>query len=559
MRPTLVGTTWAAVTGHPLATAVAASIFEAGGNAVDAGVAAGLASNVVQVDMCNLGGIAPMLIRQPGSAKVHAVAGVGRWSQSASLDEMLARHGDGMPLGVAPSIVPGALAAWIEALRRYGTMTLEEVAEPAIDLAERGFLLDERTATSLHVLGSRFTRWPTSAALYWPRGRPPMQGDQLVQAELGSLLRSLVAAERITIGDRERCLRAAHEAFYGGDVAARITEWVQGQGGFMELSDLLAFESEVSTAPSVGVRSWTVHSTPTWTQGPVALTILGLVDRLDRLGRGGEGPATASYWHGLVQAIDVAFADREAEYGDPEVMQAAVDDLLAEEHLGVLTNLVAEAALRRGDRTATHSEPDILSTTAIVTMDSRGQTFACTPSDTLDTAPVIPDLGIICSSRGLQSRLVRGHANALAPGRRPCVTPSSLIALKEGGLKGRPWALAGAGGDVIVQALAQVFWSVDRFGMNPQQAVEAPRVASYNFPGGFHPHASKPNHIKIEGRVGSSVVDELRRLGHDVEVWPDYEFTAGSVQMVMDAGQAGEVATLLSAADPRRSAYAQSR
>ena len=172
MRPTLVGESWSVVAGHPRVSMVAAEIFAAGGNAVDAGVAAGLASNVVQVDMCNFGGIAPILVRPAGETNCFSVAGIGRWSRSASIEKLVSRYGGKLPLDGAPAIVPGAPAGWLKALEKFGTMSFAEVVAPAIKLAKEGFLLDRRSAQSLEITGRGYSRFETSAAIYQPGGSP---------------------------------------------------------------------------------------------------------------------------------------------------------------------------------------------------------------------------------------------------------------------------------------------------------------------------------------------------------------------------------------------------
>jgi gamma-glutamyltranspeptidase/glutathione hydrolase len=202
MRPTLVGENWSVVAGHPRVSMVAAEIFSAGGNAVDAGVAAGIASNVIQVDMCNFGGIAPILIRPADSKDSFSVAGIGRWSRSASIEKLVSRYGGSLPLDGAPAIVPGAPAGWLKALERFGTMSFAEVAAPAIALAKDGFLLDKRSAQSLEITGRGYSGWPTSAAIYQPAGKPMAEGSRLRQPALADLLiRRIAATGPLTLAD----------------------------------------------------------------------------------------------------------------------------------------------------------------------------------------------------------------------------------------------------------------------------------------------------------------------------------------------------------------------
>ena len=540
LRPDLTGERFAVVAGHPLVSMVAHDVFRAGGNAIDAGVAAGIASNVVQVDMANFGGIAPILVRPADRHEVWSIAGVGRWSTTATLEAMRSRYGGSLPLGGAPAVVPAAPAAWLQALSRFGTMSLAEVAGPAIELATKGFLLDPATATSLDICAKGFGTWPASVDVYRPGGVPLPAGARLRQPALGETLSRLVTAEQQASGNREQRIRAAHRAFYEGDVANVIASWVTENGGFMIRDDLASFEAEVDRAVATQVGGWDFFSTPSWSQGPVALQILGLLDRL---------PGS---WHHLVEAITLAFNDREDFLCDPEHMEKSIAELLSADYLDELAAMVSDTAL--GGRSGHTSEVGQIrtSTTSVVTIDAEGNTFSSSPSDTLDGGPIIPELGIMCSPRGVQSRLDPTHPNRLRPGARPTITPAPMIALKGSD----SWAIACPGGDVIVQAMAQVAWQVLRNGMGLQEAVEAPRIAAFNAPSAFHPHPAADRLVYAEERIPHNDIARLEAQGHTVQMWPDWEFDAGSVQTVKSTHTPdGEVA-LTAGADPRRSAYA---
>lgn len=543
MRPTLVGERWSVVAGHPLVAQVAAEVFEGGGNAVDAGVAAGLASNVVQVDMANFGGIAPILVRPASSPVSWSIAGVGRWSRSVTLDQLLDRYGGQLPLDGAPAIVPGAPAGWICALERFGTMSFAEVSRPARQLARAGFILDANTARSIQLTSEGFQAWESSREVYRPGGRVLGEGDRLVQPRLADLLERLAEAENAVGGAREVGLRAAHDAFYRGEVAERIVEWVSSRGGYLTLEDLGSFEADCEEAPRIDVQDWSVSSTPTWSQGPIVLEMLGLLNR-----HGGS-------WHDIVQATTLAFNDREDFYSAPDRMEPGISELLRPERLDELAAMMTQQALQGRPGPGEAAGEAILSTTAVVTMDAEGTAFATSPSDTLDGGPIIPELGIMCSPRGVQSRLDPAHPNRMAPGARPTITPAAIIALRGD----EPWALACPGGDVIVQAMAQVMWGVLTEGLDLQVAVERPRIAAFNAPSAFHPHPSADRFVFAEGRIPAEEIAVLRSRGHAVEVWPDFEFDAGSVQTIMSHRNPAGERYLTSGADPRRSAYALSR
>lgn len=538
LRPTLVGENWSVVAGHPRTCLVAAEIFKAGGNAIDAGVAAGIASNVIQVDMANFGGIAPILIREAGGQNAWSVAGIGRWSKSASLEEIVKRYGGSLPLDGAPAIIPGAPAGWIAALKRFGTMSLAQVATPAINLAREGFIVDQLLATSFEITGRNFQKWPTSSAIYRPDGKSISAGQRLKQEKLADLLQRLVDAENSHSGNRAEKLDAAHQAFYKGEVAQILVDSVTSRGGYMTLDDLANFEAEIELAPSIEVKGWRFFATPSWSQGPTALQILGILSR------------TSGSWHELIESISLAFNDREDFLAAPGQMARDLSELISENHLAELAALIGDGAIagRPGKEMPAKT---LLSTTAVVTMDNEGNTFATSPSDTLDGGPIIPELGILCSPRGVQSRLNPDHPNRLVPWGRPVVTPAAMIGLQDG----ESWALACPGGDVIVQAMAQVIWKVLHENMELQESVEAPRIAAFNAPSAFHPHPSADRLVYAEARIGVNEIEKLREHGHNVEVWPEYEFDAGSVQTIKSSRNTLGERTLFAAADPRRSAY----
>jgi gamma-glutamyltranspeptidase/glutathione hydrolase len=555
-----------AVTGHPITAQVAGRVLEAGGNAVDAGVASALATNVVQVDMCNLGGIAPILVRPAGTGDVVSVAGIGRWSSTATVEAYVERHGSEMPPGCAPCIVPGALAGWLSALDAFGTWPFAEVAAPALELATDGFVLDATVAMGLDIFAWVYEQWPSSAAVYCPGGRRAQAGDRLVQMDLGRLLLRLMDAENAAVSgahlssapDRRRAgIDAVRRTFYEGDVAKTMAEFVTAEGGFLTVEDLAGFRAEVAPAPG---RSFpelghlTVHTTSAqWSQGPALLQMLAILQRFDLETL--EHNSTA-YLHHVIEAVKLAFSDRERYYGDAGNADWAF--LFSDEHAAEL------AALIRPDRalpdmfTLRHGADQVYSTTQVTVVDSQGGAFASAPSDPLAMSPIVPGLGVSVSARGVQSRTVADHPACLGPGRRPRVTPSPAIALDDDGLV---WPVTCPGGDMILQAMLQSLLNVAVFGMTEQQAVEAPRAISMAFPNSFYPHGHHEGMVAVESRVPEAILEGLAALGHDVRLWPPYEFEAGSVGMIRQRPPAGKGAraTLRGGADPRRAAYALGR
>ncbi|NAZ37357.1 gamma-glutamyltransferase family protein [Rubellimicrobium sp. CFH 75288] len=548
MRPTIVGRGWVVAAGHPLVAQVMARVLEEGGNAVDAGVAGTLASTVVQADMCNLGGIAPLLARPAGSDRVWQVAGVGPWGQAATLEAFRARHGDDIPLGAPAGVVPGGFAALCEALARWGSWRFRDVAAPAARLAAEGFPLDRRGAEALAILGRGFARWESSRRIYWPEGRPPRPGETLVQADLGRTLLALAAEDRGP--DRLAGIKAARRAFYEGEIAARLVAANREGGGFLSREDLARHRADVSAAPSVSYRGHRVHAAGPFSQGPVLLQALALLGRhtLGRLGRGG-----AEHLHLVAEALRLAFADRDRSYHDPAERPEATEAILSPEHLEALGRTLdpGRAGWQGAEEARGRARFD---TTYVAAADAAGNVLSCMPSDTLDGAPVVEGLGFFVSPRGVQSRLDPAHPAAIAPGRRPRITPAPAIVV---GPSGGAYALGCPGGDVIVQAMLQAVVNLHDFALSPQEAVEAPRVATFSFPGSFFPNPCFPGRLDVEGRVPQAVRDDLAARGHRVHLWPDWEFDAGAVMLAgrMPLSPDGPP-VLAAAADPRRSAYA---
>jgi gamma-glutamyltranspeptidase/glutathione hydrolase len=558
LRPTVYGERYVVSAGHPLVAQVASDVLTQGGNAIDAGVAAGIASGVVQPDMCNLGGIAPIMVRPAASDQVFSVAGVGWWGSEATIEGFRARYGEQMPSGAAVGLVPAALSAYIRVLQRFGTWSFSRCAAPAIALASEGFVLDQRLAESLEIMGADFRLWEDSAAVYWPEGRPPRAGERLVQAALGRTLERLADAED-DAQSREAGLDAVHDAFYRGEIAETISSFCERNAGWLTVDDLASFDAEIEPGVMQRFREWSVWTPTTWCQGPALLQALAIVAEapIDAL----EHNST-EYIHLLVEAIKLAFGDREDFYGDPRFVDVPLDWLLSPEHTKELHDEIDSGTAGPGVGSPRGAGARRLDTTYLCAIDAEGNAFSATPSDTLDSAPVVPELGLIVSPRGLQSRLDPDHPAALAPRKRPRVTPSPGLAIRdrqEGAADSELLAIGCPGGDVILQAMLQSFLNVTVFSMTPQQAVEAPRFVSFGWPDSFHPHATPPTSVALEGRIEDSIAAGLDGLGHDVQRWDDFAFDAGGVAIAMDAAPPTTRRVLAAGADPRRIGYALGR
>lgn len=562
LRPELRARSHAISSGHYLATQAGMRILDGGGNAVDAGVAAGICLGILLSDFVSVAGVAPILVYDAAAARVHSVAGVGHWPAAATLERFRARWGGDMPEGIPRTVVPAAPDAWITALRRWGTRSFGEVASAATELAADGFPMYELMAMRVAREAKLLATWPTSAALFLPDGRPPRPGERFRQVEAARTLERMAAAEaRASHAGRDAGLQAARDEFYKGETAERIARFMAEQDGLLTYDDLASYSVQTPEPVAAGYRGWQVYACGPWSQGlalPEAFTILAGFD-LRALGHN-----SPRYLHLVLESLKLAFADREAYVGDPAFVDVPVERLLsagyaAAQRARIDARRAAPGLPAPGDvgrspagRTpslaATGGDGGAADTSYICAVDRWGTVFSATPSDGFG-APVVPGVGMVVSPRGSQSWLDDGHPSVLAPGKRPRLTPNPAIAVGDGQVLpfGTP------GGDVQVQAMVQVFLNMVEFGMTPQEAVEAPRLASYSAPNSFWPHGAQPGVVRAESRIGARTLRTLAARGHRMEAWPEWTWLAGAVCAIHADHDAG---LLTAAADPRRESYA---
>lgn len=555
MRPTLVGQHYMVSAGHPIVAQLMANVLERGGTAIDAGVAGGFASAVVQPDMCNLGGIAPVIVRAAGQSTLWSSPGVGPWGRETDLTAFRARWGDDIPLNAANGVVPGAPDALLSVLARFGTMSFSDLIAPVIAYAGDGLTLDHRTAIALEIMGRSFSQWETSRAVYWPRGRAPRIGEIIRQTDLAKTLETMAKAE--TGPDRATQIERVRSVFYDGPIAEAMVVFNRAHGGTLSRADFSAYRSPLEPAPEIDYGGWRVATSNFLTQGPVMLQALGILRGFD-LKAAGAGSADAL--HLVIEALKLGFADRETHYGDPAFARDDQGRLLDTGYLAALAGSIAMDEARDVDVGAQLPARPRFDTTYVSAVDAAGNAISIMPSDTLDGSPIVPGVGAIVSCRGVQSRLDPDHVNAVAPGKRPRITPAPAIALRQNKTGDEVLAFGCPGGDVIVQAMLQAFLNLVTHGMLPQQAVEAPRFATFSFPNSFFPNPVFPQRVDIEARVDPDVKAALSGRGHRLEAWPEWEFDAGAVMMAgrLDLGGADGPA-LYGAADPRRTSYAVGR
>ena len=355
-------------------------------------------------------------------------------------------------------------------------------------------------------------------------------------------------------------LAAARDAFYRGDIAARIVAFQEQEGGYLSRGDLAGFRSRIEAPVMAEWRGHRFYTCGPWCQGPALLEALLVADRIGLDGLAHNSPA---YLHVVAESLKIALADREYHFGDPLMVDVPLDRLLAEPHLAARAALF-DAALACPDMPppligngteipspTLEKAPEIEQDTSYAcAVDRWGNAFSATPSDGSWNVPVVPGLGIVPSSRGSQSRTDPAHPCGVAPGKRPRLTPNPALAvLADGGVMpfGTP------GGDVQIQAMLQVVLNMLTFGMEVQEAIEAPRVATYAFPSSFAPFEHFPKRLAVEGRIAAPVREALSALGHEIKHWPDFSYLAGSVEVIRTDPRTGLIAA---GADPRRPAYA---
>ncbi len=565
-RAEIVSTRHMAVAGHQLAASAAFSILEAGGNAIDAGVAGGLALGILESDLVSVAGVAPIVVLDAKTQKVTTISGLGWWPKAADIERFRREHEGAIPNGVLRTVVPAAPDAWITALELWGRMSFGEVAAAAIRYAREGFPMYPLMAEVIASHEAEYRAAPDTAAIFLPDGRPPRVGELFFQKEAAATLQYLADEEAAAArrGGRLAGLAAARDAFYKGDVARRIAEWQAAEGGWMTREDLAGFRVGVEEPVTGRFGDWQVHACGPWCQGPALVQLLHMLEQRDLAALGHN---SADAVHLGVEAVKLAMADRDAWLGDPRFVDVPIDALASPAYAaGRLARIDMRRAMPEmpaagdaGARPKASSGPApasgplaaaALDTSYVCAVDGEGNVFSATPSDGSYGGTVAPGVGLAISSRGCQSWTDPAHPSALAPGKRPRLTPNPAIAVKDGR---RFLPFGTPGGDVQTQAMAQCLVNLAVHGMSAQSAVSAPRWASYSFPSSFEPHDYHPGLLKLEGALDAAVGEELAGRGHRVEGWPEQIWLAGSVCMI-DADRAR--GTLTGGADPRRMAAA---
>src|SRR5579862_377841 len=577
-RPELRGSFGMVATTHWLASSVGIAVLERGGNAFDAAVAAGLTLQVVEPHLNGPGGDLPALLWSAERGEATVLCAQGPAPERATVSHYRTTLGlDLIPgTGLLAAVVPGAFDGWMLMLRDFGTMSLRDTMAYAIGYAEHGYSVLPGMASAIEQVADLFRRdWTTSAAVYLPTPKPfATFRNPALAATYGRIVNEAEAAGR----DRDAQIDHARRAFSGGFVAESLvkdtttTEWMDSSGrrhgGLLSEDDLSSWEASYEQPVSVDYRGLSVLKGGPWSQAPVFLQQLMLLNEFDL---GALGFLTDAYVHTVVECAKLAFADREAWYGDPRFVDVPLKTLLSREYATARAQLVGEnpvAELRPGspDGRKPHlveptpdqgaalgvGEPTRGDTCHLDIVDRWGNVVSATPSGGwLWGSPIVPTLGFCLGTRAQMFWLDEHHPNALAPRKRPRTTLSPTLVLRDGA----PYlALGTPGGDFQDQWTLQVFLAHVLFGLDLQAAVDAPSFQTEAFPSSFYPRASRPRHLSVEERLDQSAIDALRKRGHDVEVT-----AAWSHNHVTAVGRETD-GTLKAAASPRRmQAYAVGR
>jgi gamma-glutamyltranspeptidase / glutathione hydrolase len=597
-RPQLAGTFGMVASTHWLASAAGMAVLEKGGNAFDAAVATGLVLQVVEPHLNGPGGEVPVIGFDAAAGGVFVLDGQGPAPAAATLDAFGALGLDLVPgTGLLPACVPAAFGTWMLLLERYGRLRLRDVMGYAIGYAGNGYpMLGSASAAVTSVAETFREHWPSSADVYLRGGAAPAPGGRFANPDLAAAYARLLDEAEAASADRSAQIEAARRVFYEGFVAAAIAEFLAGaevmdvtgrrHRGLLTGGDLAAWRASAEAPVTLDYHGLTVCKTGPWGQGPVFLQQLALLDGFDLEAM---GPGSADFIHTVIECAKLAFADREAWYGDPRYSDVPLAGLLSPEYAARRRGLVgarasaelipgapggaaprlpafavdgfaryaraAAASADGGHRGHGTGEPLASSganpmapelgpgdTCHLDVADSFGNLVSATPSGGwLQSSPVIPGLGFCLGTRGQMFTLTPGLASSLAPGRRPRTTLSPSLALRDG----QPYLAFGTpGGDQQDQWTLGFFLNHVLFGMNLQQAIDAPAFHTDHFPSSFYPRGSMPRSLAAEARLGEPVLADLRRRGHEVTVMPPWSL--GRISAV-----AKDRGFLYAAANPR--------
>lgn len=551
-RPEILGTFGVVASTHWIASAVGMRMLEIGGNAFDAAVATGMTLQVLEPHLNGPGGDLPAVIYSAKKDKVEVICAQGPAPAGATIDHYTREGMDIIPGdGLLATVIPGAFDGWMTMLRDYGRLSLREVMEPAIYYAEHGHPVLPRVAATIAGLKDFFRKeWPTSFETWLPGGQAPSAHDNVRNPVLADTWKKIVAEGEAKSG-REEQIEAARDAFYKGFVAERISEWLKTaevkdasgarHKGVLTADDLAGFRATIEAPVTYDYHGWTVAKTGPWGQGPVLLQSLAILKDIDLAGMAASG---ADFVHNVVEAMKLAYADREIYFGDPDFAPVPLDHLLSDtynherrkligakashdlrpgrvpgfdaQHDATMALLEAMSPTGQGvyEPTMAHLSEKRGDTVHIDVIDREGNMVSVTPSGGwLQSSPTIPGLGFCLNSRAQMFWLKDGLPTSLAPGKRPRTTLTPSLALHEG----RPaMAFGTPGGDQQDQWQLAFFLRHVHHGLNLQEAIDLPLFHTTHFPSSFYPRSRQPGHIMVEETIGAETLNDLKARGHEI-------------------------------------------
>jgi gamma-glutamyltranspeptidase/glutathione hydrolase len=559
-RPEILGTFGVVTTTHWLASAVGMAVLEKGGNAFDAAVATGFTLQVVEPHLNGPGGDVPIILHSAREGHQKVICGQGPVPMAGTPQAMRDLELSLIPgSGLLAAVVPGAFDAWLVMLRDYGTMGLRELMEPALGYARNGYPVVPRITATIDTVRELFANeWPTSAALYLPNGKPPRPGTLFSNPVLADTYDRILREAEAGGGTREAQIDRARAIWYRGWIAETIDRFCRTQkvmdasgrrhSGWLTADDLAPWQATYEAPTTYEYGRYTVCKPGPWSQGPVLLQQLAI---LKRMGIADCDPTGPEFVHLVTEAAKLAYADREAYYGDPDFIDVPMDVLLSDAYNDGRRDLISDtaslelrpgavdgkvpdlshalidhaplgsgAALGTGEPTVAKTGDSKGDTVHLDIIDREGNIVTATPSGGwLQSSPIIPELGFCLGNRAQMFWLEESSPSSLVPGKRPRTTLSPTMALRDGEAY---MAFGTPGGDQQDQWSTLMFLHHADHDMNLQESIDCPAFHSEHFPSSFWPRGRSPGKVVVEGQMPAETVTELRRRGHDVEVGEDW-------------------------------------
>ncbi|MGD0804255.1 MAG: gamma-glutamyltransferase family protein [Candidatus Bathyarchaeia archaeon] len=535
-RPVVMGTNGMVTSSHYLATEVGHHALKRGGNVVDAAVSMWFTLTLTKPDLVGIAGEVPVLLYLSEEEKVLTINGSGPAPKKATIKWFKDNDYDLIPEdGFTPAIVPGAFDAWLMTLDMYGTFSLADCLAPSLRIASEGYPVQSSMVHSLELSEERFKReWPASTKIYLPEGKPPHIGQVVTNHDWARTFGKITELEKSESRvSRTSAITACRDYFYRGPIAEKVINFMdtfrchdvygQEHTGLLTLEDLESYHAKIEEPISSNYRGLDIYKCGPWTQGPVQLELYNLLEGFDLKNMGHN---SVDYIHTWTECAKLVYADREYYYGDPDFTDVPLKMLLSKDYADERRELVnsEEASMRlrpgRADPITLEAttrqgflEGDTVHCEAI---DSSGNMISATPSGGwIRTSPLVPGLGFPMGTRAQQFDLKPGSPNCLAPGKKPRITLTPSLVMRDG----EPYMVYGTpGGDGQDQWTSQFFLNYVEFGMDVQLALDMPTVHTNHFTGSFWPKMVRPGELRIESPIPEAVIEGLTKKGHKVVI-----------------------------------------